>query len=122
MCDKHTHSKIEEWVTPINSQYLSSKMVHLFPGDHVHAHSTGPGREEVLVILFGSVTVTLNEKTKRTYHSGETCFIPAETLHEVSNDDAETPAQYCYCVTKKQPADVADLSWLLFNRHPAWRN
>lgn len=100
MCDNHKHAKLEEWVTPINSAHLSSKMVHLFPGDHVHAHTTGPGREEVLVIIYGTITVT-TPAGAREYSSGEACFIPAETTHRIDNL-SEAPAQYCYTVTKRQ--------------------
>lgn len=117
MCDKHTHAKLEQWVTPINSQHLSSKLVTLFPGESIHEHTTGPGREEVLVILYGAVTVRQG-KTERRYVSGETCFIPAETLHAVRNDDND-PAQYCYVVTKARPAQTP---CLLFHAHPNWRN
>lgn len=119
MCDsaKHTHTKIEEWITPINSRFLSSKMVHLFPGDHVHEHSTGPGREEVLIILYGSVTVTL-EKSSRIYSSGETCFIPEDTLHAVSND-GDAPAQYAYICTKKRAVNGGYILGQL--SEPEWR-
>lgn len=103
MCDNHKHAKLEEWVTPINSRHLSSKMVHLFPADHVHEHTTGPGREEVLVVLFGSIVVT-TPTTQREYFSGETCFIPEDTAHRIDNT-SDAPAQYCYVATKK-PAHV----------------
>lgn len=99
MCDNHRHNKIEEWITPINSRHLSSKMVHLFPGDHIHAHTTGPGREEVLVILFGTLTITTPAGAKE-YTSGEACFIPENTVHRVDNA-SDAPAQYAYIVTKR---------------------
>ena len=101
MCDKHhTHDIHEIWITPENSQRLTSKMVTLFPGQHMHEHSTGPGREEVIVVIYGAVTVCVENRGSRLYVSGEACFIPEDTKHEIRNHQ-DAPAQYAFVVTKK---------------------
>jgi quercetin dioxygenase-like cupin family protein len=102
MCDfanGHQHGRHEQWVTPADSQRLSSKLVTLFPGDGVPEHTTGPGREEVIIVLYGSIEAVVNG-TKLERVSGETLFIAENTPHSIRNQ-GEDPAQYCYCVTKK---------------------
>lgn len=102
MCTEHTHAKLEEWITPETSRHLSAKMVHLWPGDSIPTHSTGPGREEVIVCLYGSIVLEINGSVQ-SLSSGEALFIPENTLHSVRPMNNEG-AQYCYVVTKKQTA------------------
>ena len=104
MCDnhEHKHTAVEEWVTPEGSKHLSAKMVQLWPGEHIHPHTTGKDREEVLVCIYGTIHVSVAGKD-HVVSSGQALFIPENTWHGVVNLD-EGPAQYCYVVTKKKPA------------------
>ena len=108
MCDKHTHAKVETWITPESSRHLSAKMIGLFPGESMPAHTTGPGREEVIICIYGKIEVSRQTdatpaggETWSTLFSGEACFIPENCVHEVANT-SDAPAQYAYVVTKKQ--------------------
>lgn len=103
MCQFHQHGHVETWVTPESSRHLTSKMVQMHQGDEMPPHTTGPGREEVIVVLFGAVEVTLGvngSQVVKTVVSGETCFIPEDTVHAVACQD-EGGAQYAYVVTKR---------------------
>lgn len=99
MCDKsnHSHGLIETWVTPIDSQRLRAKLVQLEPGQSMPAHSTGPGREEVITCIFGSVIVTIGTTT-HTLTAGEACYIPENTQHSVNNMESDH-ALYCFVVS-----------------------
>lgn len=110
MCQHgHSHGRHETWITPATSRYLSSKMVQMHLGDTMPPHTTGPGREEVIIVLFGSVEINIGGEVK-TFVSGETCFIPAETLHSVTCMD-EGGAQYAYVVTNKLAANASRGFW-----------
>lgn len=99
MCDKlnHSHGLIETWITPIDSQRLRAKLVQLAPGQAVPEHSTGKGREEVIVCIFGTIHVKRGSEVL-ILTAGEACFIPEETLHSVSNLE-EDHALYSFTVT-----------------------
>lgn len=105
MCDNHKHAKIETWVTPENSQHLSSKMVHLFPGQSMATHTTGPDREEVIVVIYGTIVVPI-ESQPHIVSSGEALYIPANSRHAVALATDCDGALYCYVVTKKHPEHV----------------
>ena len=101
MCELHQHAKIESWITPEDSRHLSAKMVHLFPGDTVPEHTTGPGREEVIVCIYGTIAVTL-EGRQCIVASGEALFIPEDTKHAVALATDCDGAQYVYTATKRR--------------------
>lgn len=100
MCDQHKHAKIETWITPENSLHLSSKMVQLFPGEGIPDHTTGPGREEVIVCIYGTIEVAFDNRIE-TVASGQAIFIGENTHHAVLNN-SDAGAQYAYIVTKKR--------------------
>jgi len=62
-------------------------------------HTTGPGREEVIICIYGTIAVTL-EGRQSLVASGEAIFIPANTRHAVKPHDGA--AQYAYVATKQQ--------------------
>lgn len=99
MCDKlnHSHGPIETWVTPRESARLRSKLIQLAPGQEMPAHTTGPGREEVITCIFGTVRVRKGNEV-HTVTAGEAIFIPENTLHAVYNRE-EDHALYCYVVS-----------------------
>jgi quercetin dioxygenase-like cupin family protein len=105
VCDKnHNHGLIETWVTPKESTRLRSKLVQLAPGEFMPIHSTGPGREEVITCIFGSVEVMTraegphNPPMFATLTAGEACFIAEHTWHKITNKDPEAHALYCFVV------------------------
>lgn len=98
MCDNVRH---EHWVTPQNSRHLTCKQVTLHPGESMPDHSTGPGREEVITCLNGSLKVRINGKIEE-LHFADSIFIPEDTLHSVSNE-SEEDASYVFVVTRKRP-------------------
>lgn len=106
MCDKnHNHGLVETWVTPINSLRLKSKLVQLAPGQFMPPHTTGPGREEVITCIFGSVEVMtrkdgacMADTNFQTLTAGQACFIPENTLHAINNRE-EDHALYSFVVT-----------------------
>lgn len=102
MCD----SKHELWLTPEKSKYLSSKQVILHPGESMPEHTTGPGREEVIICMGGCLSVIIGKK-RRTLHFADTAFIPENTKHQIDCKGKEN-ASYVYVVTKKAAYSDAD--------------
>ena len=107
MCDQHKHAKVETWITPENSRHLSSKMVQLYPGEEIPWHTTGPGREEVIVCIYGKIEIARQTDATpaggevwSTLYSGEACFIPENCNHAVANT-SDAGAQYAYVCVKK---------------------
>lgn len=121
MCDQHKHAKVETWITPENSRHLSSKMVQLYPGEEIPWHTTGPGREEVIVCIYGTIEVAIQPPDApagapswRAVPSGEAVFIPENTNHAVANT-SDAGAQYAYIVTKQQQTKSPWPHWM--HRH-----
>lgn len=96
MCDNHNH---ESWITPECSKHLTAKMVVLPPGHGMAEHTTGPGREEVLIVLQGTIQLVVEGDVRELYF-GDTAFIPVRTRHSITNHSNEQ-AGYCFVVTKK---------------------
>jgi quercetin dioxygenase-like cupin family protein len=101
MCDKnHKHQgTLEQWITPEDSTRLRSKLVQLSPGATMPEHTTGPGREEVITCIFGTLRVTVAGQT-RTLTAGQAAFIPPQTLHSLTNPE-EDHALYSYVVNMR---------------------
>ena len=97
MCDNIKH---ELWLTPEKSRHLTAKQVTLHPGEVMARHTTGPGREEVITCLSGSISVIVGKK-RRNLHFGDSIFIPEDTEHEI-HQRGEENASYVFVVTKKQ--------------------
>jgi quercetin dioxygenase-like cupin family protein len=115
MSENHQHARIETWITPAYSERLTAKMIHLFPGDTMPEHTTGPGREEVIVCIYGAIVVTLADRSVE-ITSGETYFIPENTKHAIALAEGQDGAQYAYVATKRSetgdyslPANIEDL-------------
>lgn len=106
MCDSnknHHHGLIETWVTPKESTRLRSKLVQLAPGESMPAHTTGPGREEVITCIFGTLEVMTQRAGElaaahATLTAGEAIFIGEDTLHEITNA-TEDHALYAFVVS-----------------------
>lgn len=102
MCDKHTHAKVETWITPESSRHLSAKMIQLWPGDSMPRHCTRDNQEEVLLVIYGTAAVMI-DNARREVGSGEAIFIPTSTWHSVESADPTEGVQYAYVTNKKQP-------------------
>ena len=63
---------------------------HEIPGGHnpLHRHN----REEVMVMLAGTVTVTV-DAVQETLQPGDTLIVPAQALHQIANTGHE-PAEW----------------------------
>lgn len=110
MCDQHQHAKVETWITPESSRHLSSKMVQLYPGEEIPWHTTGPDREEVIVCIYGMLTLCIDcpgLKAVVPISSGQAHFIPENCNHRIFNH-TDAPAQYAYVVTKRKICPVCD--------------
>lgn len=125
MCDKHKHgSGVNEfWITDKDSRFLSSKCVVLHEGEKMPMHTTGPGKEEVIVCCAGSIKVKTDMRTGPPHsvewsrrgkqgvefkmYQGEAVFIPANTKHSVHfNKAGADHAIYVYVVNKALHPDV----------------
>lgn len=116
MCDQHRHAKIETWITPEDSRHLSAKMVQLYPGEEIPWHTTGPGREEVITVIYGTLEIARQNEgapagatSWERFSSGEACFIPENCNHAVANTGDEG-AQYVYVVTKKSKLTFEEIA------------
>lgn len=111
MCEKSHHGLIETWVTPKESTRLRSKLVQLAPGEKMPFHTTGPGREEIITCIFGTIRVRKGEEV-HTLRAGDAIFIPANTMHSIHNRDADH-ALYCYVVSMLTVEDYRNGQWPL---------
>lgn len=98
MCDTATIH--QAWVTPESSKHLTSKAIILHPGQSMPKHSTGQGREEVIVCLEGPLELTIGNEARLLF-VGDTAFVPENTEHSLINP-GEDNAAYVYVVTKKR--------------------
>jgi len=80
-------------IQPPDSLRLKAGAVRLGSKENVGEHST-KDFEELLVIISGVATVTVDEQ-KQTVRAGETLYIPPHAIHNVQNDSDE-PLQYVY--------------------------
>ena len=85
-------------LTPPHAQRLRSRAIRLAPGTSIAWHSTRR-REELLIILEGSVSVEAYDRRHRVRTTrltpGACAFLAAQVRHRVVNRSAR-PAQYIY--------------------------
>jgi mannose-6-phosphate isomerase-like protein (cupin superfamily) len=76
---------------------MKSGYVILQPGESVGAHST-EAKEEVIIILEGSLRVVVDEKPALTAGKDQVVYIPPQTRHDMVNTGAGA-ARYIYVVS-----------------------
>ncbi len=84
----------ESLIAPPASQRLKAGRVNLDPGESVDRH-VAEGREELIVVLRGSVTV--KERTDVNLTAGMAHFIGEGVAHDVVND-SDQESEYMYVV------------------------
>lgn len=92
---KHLTGK-ETLISPPESHMLKSGSVLLKPGESVGEHTTD-AREEVLVVIKGTATVTIEAESAEVTAPGF-IYIPAQKLHNIVNK-TESDLLYVYTVT-----------------------
>jgi len=80
---------------PPETNFLKAGQVSLQPGESIGEHTT-TNREEILIILRGTATLTLENQTLE-LKQGQTHYIPPEKKHNVTNNSKQE-LEYIYVV------------------------
>lgn len=84
-------------IKPPTSRQLKAGKVTLKPGESVGEHITEK-REELIIVLCGEATITVEGEEKIIKEAGETHYIAAEKKHDITNNDEKT-LTYVYAVS-----------------------
>ncbi len=87
--------RFESIIRPPESKIIKSGRVILKPGEEIGKHTT-TNREEIIVVLRGVASIIISN-SPHIVNSGETFFVPINTLHNVINN-SDHNLEYIYIV------------------------